>query len=63
MGLLRAVFAEVQQLNHPMTESCFTMLLHGLGHPINFVESSVNNIKLAREEDLAAFGALARKSG
>lgn len=63
MGLLRAVFAEAQQLNRPLTESCFTMLLHGLGHAINFVESSVNNIKLAREEDLAAFDALVGKSG
>ena len=62
MGLLRAVFAEAQQLNRPLTESCFTMLLHALGHPINFVESSVNNIKRAGEEDLAAFGALV-KSG
>ncbi len=62
LGLLRAVFAEAETLNHPMTESCFTMLLHGLGHRINFVESSVNNIKLAREEDLAAFGALVKSS-
>ena len=62
MGLVRAVFEEAGQLNHPMRESCFTMLLHALGHPINFVESSVNNIKLAREEDLAAFGALVKSS-
>jgi len=63
LGLLRAVFGEAEKLNHPLTESCFTMLLHGLGHPIHFVESAVNNIKLSREEDLAAFGALVRNSG
>ena len=63
LRLLRAVFAEAEQLGHPLTESNCTMLLHDLGHPINFVESSVNNIKLAREEDLAAFGALVRRRG
>lgn len=60
LSVLRAVFGEAQRLEHPLTESCCTMLLHNLGHPINFVDGSINNIKLAREEDLAAFGALVK---
>ena len=42
----------------PLTESCCTMLMHRLGYPINFIRSSINNIKITREEDLAAFGAI-----
>ena len=41
-----------------MMESCCTMLLYNLGYEINFIESHVNNIKITREEDIAAFGAL-----
>lgn len=54
---LREVFARAKQLGHPLTESCCTMLMYHLGYDINFVESPVNNIKIVREEDLAAFGA------
>ena len=43
-----------------MNESCCTMLLYNLGFDINFVESSINNIKITREEDIAAFSTLAR---
>lgn len=43
-----------------LNESCFTMLLHKLGFEINFIESNLNNIKLTREEDIAAFGAVVR---
>ena len=60
LRLLRSVFAEAEQVGMPLTHSNCTMLLHDLGHSINFVESAVNNIKLAREEDLAAFGAYVR---
>ena len=59
-GLLQEVFARARQLQHPLTESCCTMLMNDLGYSINFIESSINNIKIAREEDLAAFSALAR---
>lgn len=54
---LREVFARAKALGHPLTESCCTMLMYHLGYDINFVESPINNIKIAREEDLAAFGA------
>jgi 2-C-methyl-D-erythritol 4-phosphate cytidylyltransferase len=33
------------------------MLLHNLGYDINFIESNINNIKISREEDIAAFSA------
>ena len=58
--MLQEVFARARQLQHPLTESCCTMLMNDLGYSINFIESSINNIKIAREEDLAAFSALAR---
>ena len=54
---LREVFARAKQLRHPLNESCCTMLMYHLGYNINFVESPINNIKLAREEDMAAFAA------
>lgn len=60
MGLLRAVFQKAQAQDHPLTESCCTMLLYNLGYDINFIDSSVNNIKIIREEDIASFGALAK---
>ena len=34
------------------------MLLYNLGYNINFIESSINNIKIVREEDVAAFSAM-----
>ena len=43
-----------------MTESCCTMLLYDMGYEINFIKSSINNIKIAREEDIAAFSALVK---
>ena len=43
--------------SQPLTESCCTMLLYNLGYDINFVESGINNIKIVRDEDVAAFGA------
>ena len=55
--LLRQVFEKADRQKHPLTESCCTMLMYHLGYDINFVESTINNIKIAREEDLAAFGA------
>ncbi len=58
LKLVAEVFdqATVQQL---MQESCFTMLMYRLGHEINFIESNINNIKISREEDIAAFSMMA----
>lgn len=57
LNLLCQVFDKAEAQRHPLTESCCTMLLHNLGYEINFIESSVNNIKIVREEDMAAFSA------
>lgn len=60
LSLLSEVFARARQRKHVLTESCCTMLLYHLGYDIHFIESSVNNVKLIREEDIAAFQALVR---
>lgn len=60
LELINQVFTVAQKQNHPLTESCCTMLLYNLGYKINFIESSVNNIKITREEDIAAFSALVK---
>ena len=57
LSVLVELFDRAQQRKHPLTESCCTMLLHHLGGNINFIESSINNIKILREEDIAAFRA------
>lgn len=61
LSLLTELFGKAARQQHPLTESCCTMLLYNLGYDINFIESSVNNIKLSREEDLAAFAALIKQ--
>lgn len=60
LELMEQVFEEAHKQKHPLTESCCTMLLYNLGYKINFIESSVNNIKITREEDIAAFSALVK---
>lgn len=60
LSLLNEVFEKAQSEKHPLNESCCTMLLYNLGYNINFVESNINNIKIAREEDLATFSTLIR---
>ena len=46
ISLMNEVFQEAKKQKHPLMESCFTMLLYNLGYEINFVESSINNIKV-----------------
>ena len=58
LSLMNEVFALAARRQHPLTETCFTMLLYNLGYKINFVENGVNNIKIIREEDIASFGAM-----
>ena len=60
LALLVEVFEKAVQRQHPLNESCCTMLLYNLGYDINFIESSMNNIKITREEDIAAFSAMLR---
>ena len=61
LSLLNEIFLKAAQQQHPLTESCLTMLMHHLGYAVNFVESPIDNPKLAREEDIAAFAALVRE--
>lgn len=63
LSLLYEVFEKAEKIQHPLTESCCTMLLYNLGYDINFIESSINNIKITREEDIAAFSAMIRNAG
>lgn len=58
LTLLTEVFHKCRQLRHPLTESCFTMLLNFLKYNIHFVEGGVNNIKIAGDDDIAFFEAL-----
>ena len=61
LSLLLDVFEEARLQMHPLTESCFTMLMYNLGYDINFIEGGMNNIKIVREEDLKMFSALVKK--
>ncbi len=61
LSLLLEVFEKARTLNHPLTESCFAMLMYALGFDINFIEGGFNNIKIVREDDLTMFSALVRK--
>ena len=58
LSLISEVFAKAVGRGHELQETCCTMLLYNLGYNINFVESNVNNIKISREEDIAALSAL-----
>lgn len=60
LSLMNEVFARAEELHHPLTETCCTMLLYNLGYQINFIESGINNIKIVREEDIAAFAAMVK---
>ena len=60
LSLLNEVFLKAAAQQHPLSESCMTMLMHSLGYTVNFVECPIDNPKLAREEDIAAFSALVR---
>ncbi len=59
-SVMKEVFDSAKQKGHSLNESCFTMLMYNLGFGINFIESSINNIKITREEDLAAFSTLVK---
>lgn len=61
MSLMNEVFNKAQHREHPLNESCFTMLLYNLGYGINFIEGGINNIKITREEDIAAVSAMVRE--
>lgn len=58
LRLLSEVFQRCRQQRHPLTYSCFTMLLHNLGYNIYFIEGGINNIKIASDDDISFFEAL-----
>ena len=60
LSLMKEVFAKAARQNHALTETCCTMLMYNLGYKINFIEGGINNIKIVREEDIAAFSAMIR---
>lgn len=55
---LERIFSLAEKKKHTLTESCGAMLLHNLGEYVNFVEGSVNNVKIIRQEDIAIFQSL-----
>lgn len=59
--VIELVFEKAKKKQHPLTESCCAMLMFNLGYDINFIEGSVNNIKIIRDEDIAVFGALLKE--
>ena len=60
LWLISQVFENAEKQQRPLIQSCCTMLLYDMGYEINFIKSSINNIKIAREEDIAAFSALVK---
>ena len=54
------VFEKAASEGHQLDESCFTMLAYNMDFRINFIEGSVNNIKIIRQEDVIIFEALIR---
>lgn len=58
LSIMESVFNDAKKQQHPLTESCCTMLMYNMGYDINFIEGSVNNIKIVRQEDIAIFSAL-----
>lgn len=58
--IIESVFENAKTKQHPLTESCCAMLMFNLNYDINFIEGSINNIKIIRDEDIAIFTALLR---
>ena len=56
--IINMLFAQAEKKGHALTESCCALLLFNLGYDINFIEGSVNNIKIVRQEDIAVATAL-----
>lgn len=63
IGTISKVFIEAEKKQHPLNESCCAMLLFSLGYDINFIEGSVNNIKIVRQEDIAIATAMLKQIG
>lgn len=55
---IERIFKKAEKKKHALTESCGAMLLYNLGEYVNFVEGSVSNVKIIRQEDVAIFSSL-----
>lgn len=55
---IEEVFKKAILQQHPMEESCCTLLMQNLGYKINFIEGDFNNLKIIRQEDIAIATAL-----
>lgn len=53
LEVINSVFANAKIQQHPLTESCCAMLMYNLGYKVNFIEGSVTNYKILRQEDIA----------
>lgn len=62
LHIIEKLFDYAESTNHELTESCCGLLLYNLGKDINFVEGSVNNIKIIRQEDIGHFSAIIRQT-
>lgn len=59
--VIKDVFSEAKKRQHSLSESCCAMLMYNLGFDINFIEGSINNIKIVKDEDIAVFNALMKQ--
>ena len=62
LNVITDVFQKAEEENHDLTESCCVMLMYNLGYDINFIEGSINNIKIVRQEDIAVVTSLLKSS-
>lgn len=61
LNVINSIFEQAEKKQHKFDESCCAMLLDNLGYSINFVEGSVNNVKIIRQEDIAIFSSLLKQ--
>ena len=61
IDMITDVFSNAEKKQHPLNESCCAMLLFNLGYDINFIEGSVSNIKIVRQEDIAVVTSLLKQ--
>ena len=57
-NIIKDVFRKATETNHELKETCCVMLLYNLGYDINFIEGSVNNLKIIRQEDIGIITSL-----
>lgn len=62
LHVIKAVFDKARISQHALTESCCVMLMYNLGFDINFIEGSINNLKIVRQEDIAVASLLLKQN-